>query len=180
MCGSRKDSDAYDVCGRSVLYDLLCAPCPVLSPPHISLPPALFAMSSDYLPPEMLSQQPHSNMTDSWTCGVLCYELIYGKAPFTGANHQETYKNIAKGAYRRHACFSNGNSTPTSTRTICVYYICTLAPHLIARPVLQNACSSSRCPCVSTPRRDTRAESSSCTPGLRSESLTYHALMCEP
>jgi serine/threonine protein kinase len=57
----------------------------------------------------MLSQQPHSNMTDSWTCGILCYELIYGKAPFTGRNHQETYRNITKGQYdKRTKLFSPG------------------------------------------------------------------------
>lgn len=62
----------------------------------------------DYLPPEMLLQQPHTTAADSWTCGVLCYELIYGRAPFTGTNHQDTYKNIAKGNYAKASCFSEG------------------------------------------------------------------------
>ena len=38
----------------------------------------------DYLPPEMLNHLPHSDTVDSWTCGVLCYEFLVGKAPFTG------------------------------------------------------------------------------------------------
>ena len=38
----------------------------------------------DYLPPEMLTHQHYSDSEDSWTCGVLCFEFITGKAPFTG------------------------------------------------------------------------------------------------
>ncbi len=38
----------------------------------------------DYLPPEMLLLQPYNDTVDSWTCGVLCYEFLVGKAPFSG------------------------------------------------------------------------------------------------
>ncbi len=39
----------------------------------------------DYLPPEMLHQNGYTTAVDCWTCGVLCYELLMGKAPFTGS-----------------------------------------------------------------------------------------------
>ena len=38
----------------------------------------------DYLPPEMLHGQSYTAAVDCWTCGVLCYELMMGRAPFTG------------------------------------------------------------------------------------------------
>ncbi len=62
----------------------------------------------DYLPPEMLSQQAYTAAVDAWTAGVLCYELISGKAPFTGSNHGETYRNITRGTYTKLSCFSAG------------------------------------------------------------------------
>lgn len=38
----------------------------------------------EYLPPEMISRQQHSQDVDSWTCGVLCYEFLTGETPFKG------------------------------------------------------------------------------------------------
>lgn len=40
----------------------------------------------DYLSPEMASHQTYDERVDLWSIGVLTYELIYGKAPFKGAN----------------------------------------------------------------------------------------------
>lgn len=53
----------------------------------------------DYLPPEMIANQAYSNVVDSYCAGVLCYEFLVGKAPFTGSSHHETYANILKGEY---------------------------------------------------------------------------------
>jgi hypothetical protein len=51
----------------------------------------------DYLPPEMITNQAYSNVVDSYCAGVLCYEFLVGKAPFTGSSNHETYANILKG-----------------------------------------------------------------------------------
>lgn len=37
----------------------------------------------DYLAPEMVADKPHNEKLDVWTLGVLLYELVSGKAPFT-------------------------------------------------------------------------------------------------
>ncbi|CAB4444752.1 aurora A kinase protein-like protein [Rhizophagus irregularis] len=54
--------------------------------------------TKDYLPPEMVENQPHDEKIDLWSLGVLCYELLTGNAPFEeSANGRDTtYKRIAK------------------------------------------------------------------------------------
>lgn len=41
----------------------------------------------DYLSPEMITGDGHSNKLDVWTAGVLMYELLHGKAPFSPKEH---------------------------------------------------------------------------------------------
>lgn len=53
----------------------------------------------DYLPPEMIQHRQYSDSVDSWTCGILCFEFITGKAPFTGASNDETYDRIVAGVF---------------------------------------------------------------------------------
>ncbi|QDZ18555.1 aurora-like serine/threonine-protein kinase [Chloropicon primus] len=48
----------------------------------------------DYLPPEMVEGRPHDSTVDVWSLGVLCYEFLFGIAPFEAAGHSETYKRI--------------------------------------------------------------------------------------
>lgn len=54
----------------------------------------------DYLPPEMVRGKPHSKQVDLWSLGVLCYELLVGKAPFfSNAAHHDTYRSIVDGKF---------------------------------------------------------------------------------
>lgn len=54
----------------------------------------------DYLPPEMVRGKPHSKQVDLWSLGVLCYELLVGKAPFFSSSaHHDTYRSIVDGKY---------------------------------------------------------------------------------
>jgi serine/threonine protein kinase len=41
-----------------------------------------FCGTLDYLPPEMISNEPHGQAVDMWALGVLCYELLVGIPPF--------------------------------------------------------------------------------------------------
>ncbi|KAI8091220.1 kinase-like domain-containing protein [Gilbertella persicaria] len=61
-----------------------------------------FCGTLDYLPPEMIQRQTHGASVDIWALGVLCYELLVGKAPFEDPldpareDHQATYQRILK------------------------------------------------------------------------------------
>lgn len=50
----------------------------------------------DYLPPEMVESKEHDAGVDIWSLGVLCYEFLYGTAPFEAIRHSDTYKRIVK------------------------------------------------------------------------------------
>ena len=55
-----------------------------------------------YLAPEMILRKPHNEKVDMWTLGVLCFELVTGKDPFTQSStdkpdiKKELYKNITE------------------------------------------------------------------------------------
>lgn len=53
----------------------------------------------DYLPPEMVNGESHDKNVDVWCLGVLCYELLVGKAPFLAQTHKETYLKISRCQY---------------------------------------------------------------------------------
>ncbi|EGD75877.1 AUR protein kinase [Salpingoeca rosetta] len=48
----------------------------------------------DYLPPEMIRQEPHDATVDLWSLGVLTYEFLFGNPPFEAEGHTNTYKRI--------------------------------------------------------------------------------------
>lgn len=50
----------------------------------------------DYLPPEMVSHQPHDRAVDLWCLGVLTFEFLYGHPPFEAEDTQQTYSRISK------------------------------------------------------------------------------------
>lgn len=54
----------------------------------------------DYLPPEMVQAKPHTKNVDLWSLGVLCFELLVGRAPFNAPDYDETYKKIIKIDYK--------------------------------------------------------------------------------
>jgi len=54
----------------------------------------------DYLPPEMLADQPrHDQQVDLWALGILVYELLVGKPPFEHEDDKKTLRNIKTGRY---------------------------------------------------------------------------------
>ncbi|KAL4465052.1 hypothetical protein ABPG72_012235 [Tetrahymena utriculariae] len=53
-----------------------------------------FCGTVDYMPPEMIENQPHDQRVDIWCLGILLYELIHGYAPFLGHDDQTKLKNI--------------------------------------------------------------------------------------
>ena len=53
----------------------------------------------DYLPPEMLSHEEYTSAVDSWCVGVLLYEFLTGRAPFTGSSNADTFSRIRRGEY---------------------------------------------------------------------------------
>ena len=45
----------------------------------------------NYMPPEIIKEEGHSFEVDIWSTGVLMYNLLIGKCPFTGETQKETY-----------------------------------------------------------------------------------------
>ena len=50
-----------------------------------------FCGTTDYVAPELVKNSPYDDKIDAWAVGILTYELLTGKAPFTGENENETY-----------------------------------------------------------------------------------------
>jgi calcium-dependent protein kinase len=46
--------------------------------------------------PEILDQN-YTLKCDIWSLGVLCYALLTGKYPFSGASHEEIFEKIKLG-----------------------------------------------------------------------------------
>ena len=47
-----------------------------------------------YMSPQVLNQKQYTSKTDVWSLGVMYYELLFGKLPFTGFSEQDLYRNI--------------------------------------------------------------------------------------
>lgn len=47
----------------------------------------------------MIKNQQHDYTVDLWSSGVLCFELIAGKAPFEARTYEVTYHNIINAIY---------------------------------------------------------------------------------
>lgn len=46
--------------------------------------------------PEVLSENPYGFQADIWSIGVVYYQLLYGKYPYTGMNDFDILKKIKK------------------------------------------------------------------------------------
>ena len=53
-----------------------------------------FCGTPEYLAPEMVNKKGHDTSVDIWALGVLCFELLTGKLPFSGRNTKELFSNI--------------------------------------------------------------------------------------
>ncbi|XP_065197477.1 serine/threonine-protein kinase Sgk1-like [Sycon ciliatum] len=49
-----------------------------------------------YIAPEILRGEQYDQSVDWWTTGVILYEMLVGKPPFTGTNRHSLYKNVLK------------------------------------------------------------------------------------
>ena len=47
-----------------------------------------------YTAPEVLARQEFSNSCDVWSMGIVFYEMLHGKAPWTGTDIENLYNNI--------------------------------------------------------------------------------------
>lgn len=61
----------------------------------------------DYLAPECFCEDGYTYRVDVWALGVIYYELVEKKLPFTGLSDEEVYTNILK----YNVSFSNNNKS---------------------------------------------------------------------
>lgn len=67
-----------------------------------------FCGTMDYLPPEMLTDEPHDFSVDLWALGVLLFEIILGRAPFEGGSHRDQVGRILAVRYELPPHFPEG------------------------------------------------------------------------
>ncbi|CAE7364291.1 AUR3 [Symbiodinium necroappetens] len=55
-----------------------------------------FCGTWDYLSPEMVENQPHNNKVDIWATGILLFEMLTGRAPFSAPSPAKATDRIRK------------------------------------------------------------------------------------
>ncbi|KAH7432841.1 hypothetical protein KP509_07G042800 [Ceratopteris richardii] len=53
-----------------------------------------FVGTHEYLAPEIILGEGHGSAVDWWTFGIFLFELLYGRTPFKGADHEVTLMNV--------------------------------------------------------------------------------------
>ena len=53
-----------------------------------------FCGTAEYMPPEVINEQPHIPSSDLWCLGILIYELCSGETPFTAKTNPEIFHKI--------------------------------------------------------------------------------------
>jgi serine/threonine protein kinase len=59
-----------------------------------------FCGTLEYMAPEMIQNKAHNHTLDVWSLGILLYELVHGRAPFTGVHPREISDKIMRGNIR--------------------------------------------------------------------------------
>lgn len=66
-----------------------------------------FCGTIDYMAPEIANSNAYTYAVDIWSLGILLYELLHGRPPYSGKNEQEKLRKIKSG----NAIFFNQNLT---------------------------------------------------------------------
>ena len=66
-----------------------------------------FCGTLEYMAPEMIQNKNHNHTLDIWSLGILLYELVHGRAPFTGVHPREISDKIMRGQIRFKPGLSN-------------------------------------------------------------------------
>lgn len=56
--------------------------------------------------PEITKKEEYNSGVDVWGCGVLLYEMLTGKAPFSGTSTKQTIEKISKFDMEIHPMFT--------------------------------------------------------------------------
>ena len=51
-----------------------------------------FCGTKDYMSPEIVLRNIHSNKTDIWSLGILLYEMLHGNTPYKNSNIDDMKK----------------------------------------------------------------------------------------
>ena len=92
-----------------LVEDRLCTGAPEATPlPSLHTEPELLMGTSDYMSPEQVRRQPADERTDLWSLGVVLYEMLAGRRPFTGRESPEVIVAILEREPEPVGCVRDG------------------------------------------------------------------------